>query len=749
MKNVVVVVELDVPVCSLTYGSAPCTAAVGVTGTRKCFNTIRTCQDRNNFDEDVLTLRFMRPSSVRDSFDGIPILASVSVTPQVLDPGVSIGKRESVSINFEDCLHSDAGIDKYLADRGYDTFARGTFWGKFRARLPSITGAALRVKRGEVGQSVDTMTTWHYVVESTNGPAGGRFQIIAKDPLKLADGNRAQAPRISQGVLSAPLASGAGSCTLEPAGIGSTYDASGMVAIGGVELATFTRSGDVLTLTGRGLLGSQDADHEEEARVQAVLQYVAQSPAAIIADLLTTYTDIDPSWIDLAAWQIEIDAYTPRLYSAVIAEPVAVSKLLNELVNQVGLVVWSDTNAQMIRLIGLRNVQAGAAVFDANRRMADTFRSTEQLGKRVSECWCYYGILNPLESDEDPKNFAAVAVNLDDTGADLEYGAPAYRKVFSRWVNMFNRTAAHRVNEVLLSRFRDPPRRFNWEIYATDTAPQVGGGVFLEHDELQDDTGEEVQVPAQVVSLIASDDRFQIEAEEMSSGDGLTPDANEKTIFIDVNNFNLNLRTVYDSIFSAPDIYDVVTFILSAGANVGTRKGGNGWGIDTGEWPELEGDPSRLVLNIFGRAIARGGDGGDGAAIIGSDGEDGEHALRVRVPMSIDNQGIIGGGGGGGGGGNSGQAQFSAGGGGGAGFEASNPGNSGNSAADATGGYLETPGTGPGNAGDGGTLGQDGDNGATADGGEAGVAIHGDDLVTWINEGTILGDRLDSTDPLP
>ena len=48
-------VEIDVSICSLTYGVAPCTAAVGVTGAQKCFNTLGSCQDRANYAESFVT----------------------------------------------------------------------------------------------------------------------------------------------------------------------------------------------------------------------------------------------------------------------------------------------------------------------------------------------------------------------------------------------------------------------------------------------------------------------------------------------------------------------------------------------------------------------------------------------------------------------------------------------------------------------------------------------------------------------
>lgn len=44
------VAELRCDYCSLTYGTSPCTASVGVTGPAKCFNTRATCQDPVNYN---------------------------------------------------------------------------------------------------------------------------------------------------------------------------------------------------------------------------------------------------------------------------------------------------------------------------------------------------------------------------------------------------------------------------------------------------------------------------------------------------------------------------------------------------------------------------------------------------------------------------------------------------------------------------------------------------------------------------
>jgi hypothetical protein len=69
-----------------------------VTGDRKCYNTRATCQDLQNFEPELFTFRFTRPSAQIHRDAGpvvIPSVEVVRVTPQVLAPGVSLGNTST------------------------------------------------------------------------------------------------------------------------------------------------------------------------------------------------------------------------------------------------------------------------------------------------------------------------------------------------------------------------------------------------------------------------------------------------------------------------------------------------------------------------------------------------------------------------------------------------------------------------------------------------------------------------------
>ena len=179
--------------------------------------------------------------------------------------------------------------------------------------------------------------------------------------------------------------------------------------------------------------------------------------------------------------------------------------------------------------------------------------------------------------------------------------------------------------------------------------------------------------------------------------------------------------------------------------------------------------PSGVTLINNGQIRGRGGIGGNAGSepnLNGRNGARGGRALIVSVPVSINNQGIIGAGGGGGGGGGTGTSFSKSGtnyatGGGGGGGRSSNYNASGgvapiNSNYNGGSGIISSIGLGGsrvyingaaygGYGGNGGDIGANGGNAvrssmaSSGSGGPRGQAINGNGNVTWINTGTRLG----------
>lgn len=736
--NLLEYVEIDATRCQLSYGTSPCTASVGVTGSTKCYNSPATCQDPSNYSAGTKTFRFASPTAdLPVSIDARPNIKSISVRAQEVHPGESLGTRESVTVTFENHRDSDAGYDPYISDRSFNPYNRGTHWGKFIARWPNLQGYPLRVIRGALGQSIDEMETRHYYIESSTGPdINGRFSLTAKDALKFLDGKKAQAPVPSNGRLLNAITDTSGSLTLTPSGIGDEeYPSSGLASIGD-EVVEFTRSGDSVTLTSRGARGTQADEHDEDETFQLALVYTSQDPATIIDSLIFDYTDTPSEYRDAALWLSETEAYYGRLLSAEIAKPTPVRDLVSELIEQVGLVMYTDLVAQKIRLRVLRHGITALAVNDDNH-LASSLRFKQDEEKRVNAVYTYYALKNPLEDLDEHKNYSAIVALYDDDQVKALEDLPlSIRTIRSRWITILNRPAAEQINQSIIGRYGDTPGMCSFRL-PFNRSVGLGDTITLQSRIFEDATGSEKSAQSAIITSINRREAdYEVEAQLFNfRKTDSAPGSGVRTILIDASTTDLNLRTVHDSIYSEVNSGDTIEVIIASGVIVGASNYTN-IAFDVGSWP------AGVTITITNNGRIQGAGGGGGLYTksiefeVSRAGQSGGDAFYSRYAVSIDNSsGEIWGGGGGGGvtGSGSGPAY----GGGGAGYA---PGSGGGTATTEAGGSGSTVNGAVGHPG--GDPGQAGTNGATENGGAAGNAVDGNSYVTWTSAGDIRGNQV-------
>ncbi len=643
----------------------------------RCFNSRATCIDKPNYSSELVTVRHStQTGKPNPSLEAVPCLSSVNERPAKLALGESIGTRASITASYKDCRFPDTGQegDYYRDLRDYDPFETGTYWGKFRARFPFLQGSQARLLQGTTDQLPEEMETRHFIVDTFAGPdSNGNVSLVLKDALKLADSKKAQAPLISIGALSTDILSTDTSITLSPIGAGDEYPSSGVIAIGGDEIATYSgRTSDTLTGLVRGSFNTTAIDQTAGARVQLCLQYTAQKVTAIISDLLVNYARVPASYIPLAAWTEEDDAYIQRQYSALIAEPTAVNELINELLEQTASSVWWDDSVKLMQFRVLKSVDGSAALYDDNRINADSFSSADQNDKRVSQVWTYYGQINPLEAQDDPSNYSRSQVTISPESEQNFEGTPSIKRIYSRWITETGADAAQRLNLLILSRYTTPPRLISLSLMLNQalTVPQLGSGYRVSSWTMQDPTGRTSVVPVQVVQVKTDATTHRVIAEEVLYSETVAPDdPNVKRISIDSTRTNLNLyETALAAPFLPPQTGDTYIFTISPGVVVGSESTDT-YSLDTdNRWPE--GVNIQVIISDGVYVVGRGGAGGSatlsatfGAPFMSAQaGQPGGPALLARYPVTIDNQGSIGGGGGGGGSGASYCAEVSTGG---------------------------------------------------------------------------------------
>ena len=687
--------ELVVKPCAHTYGVSPCTAS----GSNKCYNTPRTCQDVQNFEHGTeQVIRWAVPTiDLPVDIDAMPCITSISRRPQTVDPGEGFGVRESVTVSFHNYRHNDSGLDPYRDDRTGNAYNKGTFWGKFSARWGSMEGAEFRTVDGYAGQDLNDMHRRHYVVSASAGPdSQGNFTFTAKDVIKFFDSDTAQWPLPSKGYLLNEIDESATTLTLTPTGIGDAeYSSSGVASIGD-EKVTFTRSGDIVTLTGRGLSSSSLESHDEGETFQEAAVYEGRDPAALFFLIITRATEVPIEYVDYSEWFREVNEFLGRRYSAEIMQPTPVKTLLNELIAEAGLTVYVDLEAKKLRLKVLRQEVPTVAIND-DLIVASTITSKQMTSKRVSDVWIYYGKKNPLEDQDEQKNFAAIYAKLaTDPVAALEDSPRAIRELYSRWITVFNADAAYSVADRLIARYQSIPRQIAFKV-PNKYPLKLGSQLTIESRIFENADGEnEEPFQCQITSIENADGLHTAIAEEVIFGEVEPADPDLRIISLGADVLSMNLRTAHDDLYTPIQSGQTVRLIINSEVTIGSTNSTIPC-LDIGSWP------AGVTIEIDGDGSIRGA-GGDG--VLDGVGNDGGTAIYARYNVTIIGDLLIYGGGGAGGGAHGATAEST--GGGGAGYVAGYPNGTIDAGGSGTGGGI---GVADGEPGDGGGPGEAGEQG--------------------------------------
>jgi hypothetical protein len=546
------------------------------------------------------TFRFAEATDyLPSSIDAIPSISSVSFEPATISLGENLGQRASLKVSFMDHRHVFNG----------EAYDQGTFWGKWRGRYGAkLRGCNLRLIRGLVGQAIGQMDTRHYIVDATDGPTPqASYMIEAKDVLKLADDDRSQAPVISNGSLAGTINAITTSASLSPVGIGNLeYPASGWICLGGKEVVSFTRAGDSLSIA-RGQFGSVAQAHDSGERAQLVLRYAGADVASILYDLLVNYAAIPAAYINLPEWQAETAAHLGVIYAATLCEATSVKKLVSELIQQAALALWWDDRARKIKLQVLREISTSADIFGEDRILEGSLKVKEQPLKRISQIWSYYGQRDPTDAAAKEDGYRAALASVDLALEDA-YGSAAVTKIQCRWIETLS--AAERLNQIQLSRFRDPPRSFSFGL-KFDEQVTLAGGYQLTWWANQNALGNPVPAKIQVTKITRYPDRVEIEAEEMLAS-GVIVLTN--TVFL--------LTTGAVLSWPVPLTFNNANNSVSViGAGAGAGRGGSNGGKGAGGGAFSR--KSNLTLTPGGAASYRVGARGTGQTVAGAPAIDG------------------------------------------------------------------------------------------------------------------------------
>lgn len=523
------VVEIVQPLCSRTFGTAPCLA----TGD-KCWNTDATCKFVTALDLTAsVIMRFVMPAANRILASGfqpgtaIPALLSVDTAPTILNVGAGnddlspLGARAVATVAIKDFPYNDVGFDPYLSSRGYDPTTRGSFWTKWLARNPYHVGYILRIYDGYFGDDLTAMIKREYSIEKID-LARSSVQITAKDILRKITDTGIKAPALSSGVLASAITNSDTSLTVAGAVL-ADYPATGWLRIGSELIAYTSRatSGSNISFTGltRGALNTTAAAQSINSRAQRVLAYVDTPFSDIIYDLLTVWGEIPTAYIDKTAWDDEFNEWRSLYrFTGYVTEPTDVDRLVGELCQQGLSNVWWDERVQEIIFRAQRPNFAPRTITQEGDIVADSFVVNEHPKSRASQVYVYFNPRNPVLSLTDKNSFASAEAFID-VDKERQYGETKVKEIFCRWVpsNVIART----LGQAYLLRFRDVRKQISFTLTAKDLADVWTGTVLqVRHFMLTDFTGAERVAPWLVTSAETVDQggTYRFVAEDNESG---------------------------------------------------------------------------------------------------------------------------------------------------------------------------------------------------------------------------------------
>lgn len=466
-------VEIDLPVCTRTFGSAPCTAT-GV----QCWHTWNTCKDRNNYASATRTYRFCSqhlaahlPTVVGGSpvqWQGasalLPLIKSTDYSPARIEAGKGVGLRATLTVTLVNMPDTGQDSDQHLSAR---TQPAGTFWPLFLARNKYLEGRTLRLYQGFAVSGVLTLadcrvSTWE--LESVTGPdASDRLVLRARDPLAKAWRDNAQLPAPSERKLAAPLLAAATTATIDGTSdqVDATFGATGVCLIGD-ELCNYTHplATNTLGLT-RATRGTVAEDRDTGDTVQPCQVWASAAPEDVLQDLLTA-AGLTLGQLDTAGWAAEaLEWFGGLTITTLLARPTKIQALLDELMRDLGAILWWDAEAALVRLRALAPPADPPQTLSEDDSLLARVSPSQQSADRLSRVFFWYRLIDAIK-EPSAENCASLYAAANPTAESAqEYGQPASRTIYSRWITTDDQ--ALQTASRMLASFRDAPRRITAE----------------------------------------------------------------------------------------------------------------------------------------------------------------------------------------------------------------------------------------------------------------------------------------------
>lgn len=500
-----------------TAATVPVNPSVAGTGISECFNTFPTCQDKANYTRTTKTYRF-----ANQRLDGLqlageaptfPVLLGVELAPTELTPRDGLGVRASCTVQLSDFVFNDEGVDPYIATRrtGSDWENKSTFARRFLARNANYENRVMRVISGfrdETGVlDLSTFTTRSYIIQMASWPnADGLWTLTGKDPLRLADSDRAVWPprariRVTEQVAidgTQIFCDDADNRLATDFAAGQEYIRIGneiihMTAVSYLDgIAVVTAERATLPAFYPGPQFNIAAIINVDAGVTPCYLFEDVSLPEAVYTLLNEGAGIDGAYLPLTDWEDAMTAAgrSSLRLSTLLPEPVAVKDLISE-ITLLNVNVWWNDRASEVKLQAvLVNEPLAASWTDRANILDGSIEVAASSRTRVSQAWVYYAHQWPLAQMEKLESFYSIEAFADLEAEAVEFfGVEAAQETRTRWLPLTQGTDAVAMAVNVVLRYRYGKVGVSVMVDPKDNVPWSGDTVALVSYQVVDPLG--------------------------------------------------------------------------------------------------------------------------------------------------------------------------------------------------------------------------------------------------------------------
>jgi hypothetical protein len=488
--------------CGLEFGQLSSVGECTATG-EPCFQGWATCRDKDNYVPVNFPVTFCTPMpNIPASLGALPFLDSVDHRPTEPDPEVGLGKRGSITIRFFDGPHDDVGIDPYVGQRAYNPILRGTFWTKMRARFPYYQQRLAEWWTGYMHDSFDlnNLIKRTYFVEDFDGFGSGSPEMVAKDPIKLADDDRSEYPPRSRGQLAEPLDAVTSYTALDiDTPDLDEYDLESWEPVGcvriGNEVYRYTAVNKVARTTGVRLTGvsigppapytTVRESHSVGDLVQKCAYFFQMTPPEVYRVYLEDGAGVDSSYIPYSEWVDENTTWLAGLrLTRLVTEPEGVAKAINEVIGQAATwAIWFDDEAALIRYKVNRplDIDEPALILnDDDNVVAGSVFAQDENDRLLNEVYLAFDQRDPTKKLDDVANYRTGSVVVrQPSQSSREYGLRKAKTIYARWSPAGNRAELENMAGRMLSNRATVPVKVEFQVERKDDAIALGDFIDL------------------------------------------------------------------------------------------------------------------------------------------------------------------------------------------------------------------------------------------------------------------------------